>query len=286
MGAFASCVVLTISRAFACGRFNPPVVSRLVEIIRTAQSSERALATVVGLSRRVAKVPVVVGSCAGFAVNRLFTPYSAIALWLVQYCGLHPYALDRAVRAHGSLPIGPFALGDLVGHDVGQAVSAIMRTAYGERFAFALPANERTAFVQNMVAARRLGRLTGRGWYLYEGSDGKMRPDPEVEQLFGGRDVTVPYAEAVQMMLYLVAMEGARLMDEGLVARESDIDVATVLGYGFPAFRGGVMHWARHIVGWRDVCDAVRAWRKRHGIALFEVSSWAERQASKQAARL
>lgn len=262
--------------------FNPPVASRLTEIIRLPITGEDALATLVLLSKRVQKTPIVVGNCVGFAANRIFFPYTTCANWLVQVAGHSPYDIDRAVCNAGIL-MGPFATADLVGLDVGQHVAAIFRAQYSGRLDLKVDLNTpRARFASDMLANGRLGRTRGRGWYLYEeaASGGKRRPDPEVQRIFAEQGApSVALDEAVMMMFSLMANEGAHLMHEGIVARESDIDVASILGFGFPPWLGGIMHWARRRIGWPKISSHMRKWHQRFGISLFELSPWAAKEA-------
>ncbi len=245
----------------------------LLEIVRTAETDPRAVADWIAFTKALHKMPLVVRNCVGFAANRTFFPYGACAAWLVAKQGVSPYALDKALMRFG-MPIGTFALSDLVGLDVGTHVASVRDAAYTR---MAIEGTREGA--QKMVEQRRLGRSTGRGWYLYEKGSRKPLPDPEIVEQFRGRPSAVSSEEGACMMLYLAANEGALLLQEGVVLRESDLDVMSVLGYGFPAQFGGLMFWARHRVGWSAILAALSAWRTQHQLPLFEAADWAKKQA-------
>ncbi len=252
--------------------FNPPSVMPLLEIVRTVESDPQVVADWIGFAKALHKVPLVVRNCVGFTANRTFFPYGACATWLISKQGVSPYELDKALM-HFGMPIGTFALSDLVGLDVGMHVSDVRDAAYRR---MAIEGTREGA--QKMVQERRLGRSTGRGWYLYEKGSRKPVLDPEIVEQFQGKPKLVSSDEGARMMLYLAANEGALLLQEGMVLRESDLDVMSILGYGFPAQFGGLMYWARHHVGWPSIVSALRSWHLQHQLSLFEAANWAKQQ--------
>jgi 3-hydroxyacyl-CoA dehydrogenase len=149
------------------------------------------------------KTPIVVFNCVGFTANRIFFPYGAAAGWLCAFQHLSPYAIDRGLREFG-IPIGCFALADLVGLDVGLHVDAVKLEAYGSRLTIA----GAKSMQESLVKQGRLGRSTGRGWYIYEKGSRKPKEDEEIVARFADQRKTITVEEGVRMMLYLVANEG------------------------------------------------------------------------------
>ena len=149
--------------------FSPAHVMQLFEIIRTDATPPQVLVDTLGLSKQIKKTPVVVGNCTGFAVNRVFFPYTMSATALVDI-GCDPYAIDRAIMMFG-MPMGPFRLGDLVGHDVGVHV--------GQNFIDDFPDRVyKSPLIPSLLASKRLGEKAGAGFYKYDRKR-KATPDPE-----------------------------------------------------------------------------------------------------------
>ena len=248
--------------------FSPAHVMQLFEIIRTDATPAQILVDTLGLSKQIKKTPVVVGNCTGFAVNRVFFPYTMSATVLVDI-GCDPYAIDRAIMMFG-MPMGPFRLGDLVGHDVGVHV--------GQNFIDDFPDRVyRSPLIPSLLANKRLGEKSGAGFYKY---DNKRRatPDPEgVEMLIAasraqsklpldGSPVPAGLSpqEIAEMIFFPVVNEACRVLSEGIVVKAGDIDTAAILGMGFPAFRGGVVHWGDS-VGPAVIAAKLRAWSTKYG---------------------
>ena len=219
------------------------LVAALLEVILTDDTSPETLARVLACSGRTKKTPVVVGNCVGFAANRAFFPYGQAAALLMD-SGVSPYDIDRALLKFG-MPMGALEMADLSGVDIAAAVNGTFSAAYGERCYM-------STIVKRLVDAGRLGQKTGAGYYDYK--SGRRQPDPKgiADALAGARaDAGLPKApkltdeEIVEIVLFPVANEAFRIVADGVVLRESDIDVCSVYGYGFPAPRGGVLNWAR-----------------------------------------
>ncbi len=215
--------------------FSPANVMRLLEVVRGAKTSPQTLATAVAIGRTIGKIPVVVGVCDGFVGNRMLARRSSQAERLLLE-GALPQDVDRSLSDFG-FRMGPFAMGDLAGLDIGWR----LRKARGQR-----------AIVSDaLVEAGRLGQKAGKGYYLY-GADGRTpTPDPEVEKLI--RDAArslqiqqreISQEEILERLLFPMINEGARILDEGVAARPGDIDVIWLHGYSWPAFRGGPMFYA------------------------------------------
>lgn len=210
--------------------FAPANVMRLLEVVRGADTSPEVIATAMELARRLRKIAVVAGNRFGFIGNRMFAPYREAAIQCVQE-GALPWVVDQALEQFG-MAMGPLAVGDLAGLDIGHAI----------RREAGLPPTVEDALVE----AGRLGQKNGRGWYLWQGN--RRSSDPGVEKVvrawseergiahrtFAARDIVDRCVEALRA-------EGRKLIEEGIALRASDIDIVYVNGYGYPAWRGGPM---------------------------------------------
>ncbi len=215
--------------------FSPANVMRLLEIVRGAATSPDALATAVTLGRRIGKVPVTVGVCYGFVGNRMLARRSAETERLLLE-GALPQKVDAAVAAFG-FPMGPFAMADMAGLDVGWRI----RKGRGER-------NE---IEDALCEAGHYGQKTGKGYFRYDAGSRTPLPDPEVEKIIletssrlGINRRPIGEEEIVERTIFPMINEGARILDEGIAARPGDIDVIWVYGYGWPVWRGGPMYYA------------------------------------------
>ncbi|MGH7319966.1 MAG: 3-hydroxyacyl-CoA dehydrogenase NAD-binding domain-containing protein [Candidatus Rokuibacteriota bacterium] len=217
--------------------FSPANVMRLLENVRGAKSSKTTIATAMAVGRRIGKVPVLVGVCYGFVGNRMLHQRGKESERLILE-GALPQQVDRVLYDFG-FPMGPFAMSDLAGLDVGWRI----RKGRGE-----------TALVADRLCERgRFGQKTGAGYYRYEG-DRTPRPDHDVEKIIvdvsTGLGITrrpIGDEEILQRLLYPMVNEGAKILEEKLAIRASDIDVIWVYGYGWPVYRGGPMFWADSI---------------------------------------
>jgi 3-hydroxyacyl-CoA dehydrogenase/enoyl-CoA hydratase/3-hydroxybutyryl-CoA epimerase len=216
--------------------FHPVHKMPLVEIVLGSATSAETRQTVVELTRRLGKTPVVVRDGPGFLVNRLLTFYSCEALWLLDE-GLRIETLDRALTGWG-MPMGPAALTDEVGIDVANKVGHIMQDAFPDRLR--LP-----PWVDRMVVDGRLGAKSGRGLYLYE-KGRRSQPDEGIYATLGIRgDVREVDAAAIAERTVLpMVNEAARCLADGIAATPADVDLAMIMGTGFPPFRGGPCRWA------------------------------------------
>ncbi|PIF75079.1 3-hydroxyacyl-CoA dehydrogenase/enoyl-CoA hydratase/3-hydroxybutyryl-CoA epimerase/enoyl-CoA isomerase [Variovorax sp. 54] len=224
--------------------FNPVPVMQLVEVIQGAKTSNAAVSTAVGYAVAMGKTPIVVKDCPGFLVNRILTPYINAFVQLVAD-GADFEAVDRAMEAFG-WPMGPAYLQDVVGMDVGAHVGDVIAAGYPQR----MPALERNA-VKLMVANKRYGQKNGAGFYRYE-NDPTGRPRksaaPEAHALVatlqpqGRRDFAD--AEIVERMMLPMVVEAAHALEDGVVATPAELDMALLLGVGFPAYAGGALKYA------------------------------------------
>ncbi|MGE0586781.1 MAG: 3-hydroxyacyl-CoA dehydrogenase NAD-binding domain-containing protein [Flavobacteriaceae bacterium] len=218
--------------------FSPAVVMKLVEVVTSDTTSPATLATAVAIARRIGKVPVVSGNCDGFIGNRMVAKRGAQVDRLLQQ-GALPQDVDGALKAFG-FPMGPLAINDMSGLDIGYSI----RKRRGTKFPVA----------DAVVESGRLGQKTGRGYYRYEEGSRTPLPDPEVEALIASISDRLGIArrafsqeEMVERMLFPLINEGARLLEEGIARRASDVDVVWINGYGFPRWRGGPMFHAGEV---------------------------------------
>jgi 3-hydroxyacyl-CoA dehydrogenase/enoyl-CoA hydratase/3-hydroxybutyryl-CoA epimerase len=216
--------------------FNPVHRMPLVEVVVAPQTSSDAVETVAAFARRLGKTPVRVANRPGFLVNRLLGFYMAEALWLLHE-GQRIEEIDRTMVAWG-MPLGPVALIDEVGIDVAVKVAHILSDAFPGRLPLPPWADE-------LPAPNRLGAKTQRGLYRYE--DGRRTgPDPHVYSRIpdGGRGGAADPSRLVDRMVLRMVDEAARCLQEQVVGTPEELDLAMVLGTGFPPFRGGLCRWA------------------------------------------
>jgi 3-hydroxyacyl-CoA dehydrogenase len=235
--------------------FSPANVMRLLEVVRGAASSKTTIATAMAVGKRIGKVPVLVGVCDGFVGNRMLHQRGREAEKLILE-GALPQQVDRVLYEFG-FPMGPFAMGDLAGLDVGWRI----RKGKGVK----------SAVADRLCDMGRFGQKTGAGYYRYEGGDRTPKPDPDVEKIIvdvstemGVTRRPISDEEILQRLLYPMVNEGAKILDEKLAIRASDIDVIWVYGYGWPVYRGGPMFWADSI-GLKAIRDTLHQLQQRSG---------------------
>ena len=241
--------------------FSPANVMRLLEIVRGKSSSKEVVATCMQLSKTLGKVGVLVGNCRGFVGNRMFGPYRREAQFVVEE-GAGIEAVDQALSDFG-MAMGPLATGDLAGLDVGWRI----RKEYRHLEAPGI----RQPFVEDRLCELgRYGQKTGAGWYKYD-DQRRASLDPAVSELIrkwvdeasiAQRQISA--AEITDRCLYALVNEGARILEEGIALRASDIDIIYINGYGFPAHRGGPM-WYADTVGLKQVYDRISEFHRQHG---------------------
>ncbi len=221
--------------------FSPANVMKLLEVVRGAKTAKDVMATVMALAKVIRKTAVVSGVCDGFIGNRMIEQYSRQAGFLLEE-GCTPQQVDRAVEAFG-FAMGPFRMGDLAGNDIGWA---IRKRRYVEK-----PNLRYSKTADLLCEMGRFGQKTGAGWYDYE--PGKRAPirSTLVEDMIAkhrtGLGITprkVSDDEIVHRLVYSLVNEGAKLLEEGIAAKASDIDMVYLTGYGFPLHRGGPMCYA------------------------------------------
>jgi len=217
--------------------FSPANVMRLLEIVRGKATAPDVVATGFALARRIGKVAVVAGVCEGFIGNRIYSTYRRQMEYLVED-GAWPEDVDRAIEAYG-FAMGPFAVSDLSGLDIGWATRK-------RRAASRDPRERYVAIADRLCEQGRFGRKTGRGWYRYPEGAKKPVPDPEVRALIEAETArrgiarrAVTADEIQRRALAAMINEAAKILAEGIAQRASDIDLVLANGYGFPGIRGG-----------------------------------------------
>lgn len=215
--------------------FNPVDRMPLVEIIRGEKTSEVAMVTTAALARKLGKTVVYCNDGPGFVVNRILGPYMNESGFLLEE-GNSIESLDKAMVDFG-MPMGPMALLDEVGIDVAAKVAGILTEAFGNRM-------EKSTVVEKLYADGRHGKKNGKGLYLYE--DGKRKgPDPSVYKILGIRSPKAADAKAVvERMVFSMINEASLILDEKIVASAAELDLAMIMGTGFPPFRGGLLRYA------------------------------------------
>ena len=241
--------------------FSPANVMRLLEVVRGEKTANDVLATCMKMARTIKKIAVVSGVCDGFIGNRMLARYGAAANSLLNQ-GALPQQVDGALQKFG-LAMGPFRMGDLAGLDIGWAGR--------KRRAAANPAAYTPVVADRICETGRFGLKTGAGWYRYEAGKRDPIPDPVVEALItayraekGIAARKVSDDEVIERCMYALVNEGARILEEGIAARASDIDIVYLNGYGFPLHRGGPMLYADS-VGLPNVLRALRRFAAEPG---------------------
>ena len=250
--------------------FSPANVMRLLESVRGKKSSKTTIATAMSVGRRIGKVPVLVGVCYGFVGNRMLHQRGLQAEKLILE-GAAPHQVDRVLTDFG-FPMGPFAMGDLAGLDVGWRI----RKGRGVK----APVADR------ICELGRFGQKTGAGYFKYEKGDRTPIPDPEVEKIIvdvatsmGITRRPIGDDEILQRLLYPMINEGAQILEEKIAIRASDIDVIWVYGYGWPVYRGGPMFWADSI-GLKTLRDRLLGFKKQSGDAFWTPAPLLDRLAN------
>jgi 3-hydroxyacyl-CoA dehydrogenase len=243
--------------------FSPANIMRLIEIVRGSATRSKVTATALALAKRIGKIGVIAGNCPGFIGNRMINVYGREAQFLLEE-GATVEDVNQALFDFG-MAMGPLAMYDLVGNDVMRDIAAISDSAPGTRSPLVLP---------KLCALGHLGQKSGRGWSQYDESR-KPSADPEVAALIestarsaGVERRVISKEEIVDRCILALVNEGARILEEGMALRASDIDVIYLTGYGFPSWRGGPMFYA-NTVGLANVVARIEEFGQRHGAALW-----------------
>ncbi|GAV64146.1 ECH domain-containing protein/3HCDH domain-containing protein/3HCDH_N domain-containing protein [Cephalotus follicularis] len=259
--------------------FSPAHIMPLLEIVRTKQTSPQVIVDLLDVGKKIRKTPVVVGNCTGFAVNRMFFPYTQAALLLVER-GTDLYQVDRAVIKFG-MPMGPFRLADLVGFGVAVATGMQFIENFPER-------SYKSMLIPLMLEDKRAGESTRKGFYSYDDKR-KASPDPELKNYIeksrsisgvsiDPKLVKLSEKDIVEMILFPVVNEACRVFAEGIAVKASDLDIASVMGMGFPPYRGGIIFWADSL-GSKYIHSKLEEWSRMYGEFFKPCAFLAERAA-------
>ena len=221
--------------------FSPANVMKLLEVVRGAKTAKDVLATVMVIAKKIRKTAVVSGVCDGFIGNRMIEQYSRQAGFLLEE-GATPQQVDKAIEKFG-FAMGPFRMGDLAGNDIGWA---IRKRRYVEK-----PDMKYSKTADLLCEMGRYGQKTGAGWYDYQPGKRDAIPSKLVEEMVekhrkdqGITPRKISDQEIVERLVYSLVNEGARIVEDGIASKASDIDMVYLTGYGFPIWRGGPMKYA------------------------------------------
>lgn len=242
--------------------FSPANVMRLLEVVQGTLTAKDVIGALFALAKKLGKIPVLVGVCDGFVGNRMVSPYTREGHFLLEE-GATPDQVDSALRRFG-MAMGPMQMGDMAGLDISWAAR--------KRLAPTRPTHIRYSSVADRICEQgRLGQKTGAGFYRYEPGSRTPIPDPAIDVLIaecareaGIERREISDEEIIQRTMYALVNEGARILQEGIAQRSSDIDVIYVAGYGFPVFRGGPMFYA-DAVGLPEVLATIERFHEQHG---------------------
>lgn len=252
--------------------FNPVNKMPLVEVVATKGTAPGAVATAVELCRKLGKVPMVVGDCAGFLVNRIFMMGANEVLLMLEE-GYSMDAIDKTLLEFG-MPMGPFALADEIGNDVTYKVAQTFEKAYGERMR---PAR----LLQLMNEQGLYGKKTGKGFYIYRGKQRQLNPDVgkllcTIGRQTGNREP----ADILPRFLFGMVNEALRCRDEGIIGRDDFLDLCLILGLGFPPFQGGLLRYADR-VGYSYVLETLQRFESELGMRFRPCPALTTRAATK-----
>jgi len=235
--------------------FSPANVMKLLEEVRTKKTSKTVMASCMALAKRIGKIPAMVGVCEGFVGNRILHRRSEQSTNLIME-GALPQDVDRVLFDFG-LPMGPFAMSDLAGNDVGWRIRQGKGTT--------------SPVADAICELGRFGQKTGSGYYLYKEGSRTPTPDPIVEDIImkASKDAGIERKEIsddeiLKRCIYPMINEGAKILEEGIASRPSDIDVIWVYGYGWPIYRGGPMRYADSI-GLENVYKTLLEYQEKFG---------------------
>ncbi len=243
--------------------FSPANIMKLLEIIKGKLSSAQSIVTAAAVGRLMRKVAVVVGNCDGFVANRMLNGYIRESDLLLEE-GALPNQIDQVMTGFG-FSMGPFAVGDLAGLDVLARIRQERKKRDGE------PRFKESQLPLLLHEQGRCGQKTSAGWYRYESGSRQPLVDEKVTEIILAESArlgidrrSISDEEIIKRCLYPVINEGARILEEGIASRPSDIDLIWIYGYGFPTAKGGPMFWADGL-GLSAILDELRKFQKLHG---------------------
>jgi len=249
--------------------FSPANVMKLLENVRGKATQKDVIATVMSLSKKIGKIPVLVGVCEGFVGNRMLRQRGIQSAYMLEE-GALPQQIDKVIYDFG-FPMGPFAMSDLAGNDVGWRIRQGKKEKEQRNVRY-------TGYIADAICELgRFGQKTGAGYFKYNLPDRTPIPDPEVEKIIeetskklGITRRAISDQEILERCLYPMVNEGAKILEEKMAQRSLDIDVIWVNGYGWPVYRGGPMWWADNVVGLKTIHDALLKYRDASGDPFWE----------------
>ncbi|PHT61213.1 Glyoxysomal fatty acid beta-oxidation multifunctional protein MFP-a [Capsicum annuum] len=261
--------------------FSPPTATDLLEIVRTERTSPQVVVDLLNFGRRIRKTPIVVQDCTGFAVRRMCFPYLQAAMFLVQH-GADVYQIDKALTSFG-MKLGPFRMLDRDGFQSAAVCDVKFLETFQDR-------SYESNLIPIMRKNNREGESTRQGFYTYN-DKGEASPDPEISKYIemtrsmSGITIkpklaTLSDGEIVEMILFAVLNEACLMISDAVIVKSSDLDVASVLGMGFPEYRGGIIFWSQS-VGSEYICSKLEEWSKEYGES-FKPCAYLIERASKR----
>ncbi|MCG5073734.1 3-hydroxyacyl-CoA dehydrogenase NAD-binding domain-containing protein [Paraburkholderia tagetis] len=249
--------------------FSPANVMKLLEVVRGKDTAKDVLATVMQIAKQIRKTAVVSGVCDGFIGNRMIEQYVRQALYMLEE-GALPAQVDRAIEKFG-FAMGPFRMSDLAGNDIGWA---IRKRRYQEK-----PDIKYSKVADRLCELGRFGQKTGAGWYDYKAGERNALPSKLVDDMIvayskevGVERRKISDEEIVERLVYALVNEGAKILEEGIASKASDIDMVYLTGYGFPLWRGGPMLYA-DTVGLYNVARAIRRYAQQPNGDAWQIAS-------------
>jgi len=248
--------------------FSPANVMKMLEVVRGDATSDTAIATAMGMGRSIGKTPVLCGVCHGFVGNRMLFMRGIEAEKMILE-GAPPSRIDQILFDFG-FPMGPFAMSDLAGLDIGWDAATSSGSTVREL----------------LCESGRRGQKNGSGYYNYDPQTRAATPDREVEEMIQAfaerqgivrREITDQ--EILERCLYPMINEGAKILDEGIAIRGSDVDVVWINGYGWPMYTGGPMFWA-DTIGLQEVAERIQHYASTLGGDHWKISSLIQNQVS------
>ncbi len=241
--------------------FSPANVMKLLEVVKGAKTKPDVTASTMALGKLIAKAPAACGNCDGFLANRSRAPFNSEMVIMLEE-GCLPEQIDKVMVDFG-YPMGPFAVGDLAGLDIGFA---------GRKRRLEADPNYRTLpIADKLVEMGRFGQKTGAGWFKYEKGDRTPHPDPVVTDLIrtmaremGNEPRDFTEDEILKRLLFSSVNEACKILEEKIAYRASDVDIMWLYGFGFPRYHGGLMYWADGL-GVQDVYNQIAAWHQAYG---------------------
>jgi 3-hydroxyacyl-CoA dehydrogenase len=256
--------------------FSPANVTKLLEIVRGANTAKEVLASALAVAKQIKKIGVVAGVCDGFIGNRMLNAYFRQMDFLLD-AGALPQQIDRALESFG-FAMGPYRVADLAGNDIGWSIRKRLYVEHPDRPFSKIP--------DRICELGRFGQKSGAGWYDYKPGERAALPSEVVTQIvleesarLGLKRRKVSDDEIVERALYSLINEGARILEEGVAARSSDIDIVYIAGYGFPDFRGGPMFHADS-VGLANISRAMRGFARGYRPDAWEPAPLLQRLAA------